>query len=33
MTLLKSESYKSINSILIFATQRRTCEQIASYLN
>lgn len=33
MTLLKSDTFKQISSILIFATARRTCEQIASYLN
>ena len=32
MTLLKSESYKGITSILLFATQRRTTETVASYL-
>lgn len=32
MTLLKSESYKGINSILLFATQRRTTETVAAYL-
>lgn len=33
MTLLRSESYKSVNSILLFATQRRTTEQVAQFLS
>lgn len=33
MTLLKSESYKGLNSILLFATARRTTDQVASYLS
>ena len=33
MTLLKSESFKPLASILLFATQRRTADHIASYLN
>ena len=33
MTLLKSDSYKNLTSILLFATQRRTTDQIANYLN
>jgi len=33
MTLLKSDTFKAINSILVFATTRRTTEQIAAYLN
>ena len=33
MTLLKSEGYRRLSSILLFATQRRTTEQVAGFLN
>jgi len=33
MTLLKSDSFKNLTSILLFATQRRTADQIAGFLN
>ena len=33
LTLLKSESFTGLTSILLFATQRRTTEQVASYLS
>ena len=33
MTLLRSDSYKNIKSILLFATTRRTTDQIAGFLN
>jgi ATP-dependent DNA helicase Q4 len=33
MNLLRSEAYRSIHSILLFATQRKTTEQVASYLS
>ena len=33
MTLLRSDSFKGITSILVFATSRRTTEQIAQFLN
>ena len=33
MTLLKSDSYKNLTSILLFATARRTTDQIAGFLN
>lgn len=33
MTLLKSDSFKDLKSILLFATQRRTADQISGYLN
>ena len=33
MTLLRTETYKNLTSILLFATQRRTTELVASFLN
>ena len=33
MSLMKSDAYKRLSSILLFATQRRTTEQVASFLN
>ena len=33
MTLLKSDSYKNLTSILLFATTRRTTDTIAAFLN
>ena len=33
LTLLRSPFFQKLNSILIFATQRRTTEQLASILN
>ena len=33
MALLRSPSYQKLNSILIFATQRRTTDQLAAILN
>jgi superfamily II helicase len=33
MTLLRSDGYRRLGSILLFATQRRTTEQVAAFLN
>jgi len=33
LTLLRSDSYKRLTSILLFATTRRTTEQVAQYLS
>ena len=33
MTLLRSDGYRRLSSILLFATQRRTTEQVAAFLN
>jgi ATP-dependent DNA helicase Q4 len=33
MSLLKSESFKGLTSILLYATTRRTTDQVASYLS
>lgn len=33
MTLLKSDSFKPLTSILLFGTQRRTADHIAAFLN
>lgn len=33
MTLLKTDSYKKLTSILLYATQRATCDQIAQFLS
>jgi len=33
LTLLRSDSYRKLGSILLFATQRRTTELIAQYLS
>jgi superfamily II DNA/RNA helicase len=32
LMLLRSESFKKLDSILIFATHKRTCDQLASVL-
>lgn len=33
MTLLKSESFKNLTSILLFGTTRRTADHTAAFLN
>ena len=33
MTLLRTDAYKKLSSILLYATQRATTEQIAAFLN
>jgi superfamily II DNA/RNA helicase len=32
LMLLRSESFRKLDSILIFATHKRTCDQLASVL-
>ena len=32
LSLLKSDSFKHLESVLIFATHKRTCEQLAAFL-